>query len=379
MQLVVAGTSARLLTEAAAREGHQALALDAFGDLDTRRAARRWQPLAHPGSLDPDPALLLPALARAAREDAASAWIAGGGFDAAPAWLAEAEALLPRLGSPAASLRALRDPVAWFGALARESIAHPATCFELPPVAEREQWLVKDPLGSGGWQVRPASRVDALRPGHWVQRIAVGRPMSALFVAYADGASLVGCQRQRTIHLGHLPHVYAGVIGPMVLSAPAQAAVRHAIEALSRSFALRGLASLDFILGPDAASISVLELNARPSASMALYPRLPLIGAHLAACHGELLPDLDDAGAPLCGHAIVYADRGFKLSAAAADWLAQQSDRHDLPQAGLAFERGDPVCSLSLRAAAPDADAESLDTKLLHAGAHCLASLEALA
>ena len=43
--LALAALSARALAEAAAREGLRAVALDVFGDADTRRHAADWQPI----------------------------------------------------------------------------------------------------------------------------------------------------------------------------------------------------------------------------------------------------------------------------------------------------------------------------------------------
>ena len=40
--LVVAGTSARAMAESARQGGWRVLAMDLFGDLDTRRASARW-------------------------------------------------------------------------------------------------------------------------------------------------------------------------------------------------------------------------------------------------------------------------------------------------------------------------------------------------
>ncbi|MGE5117528.1 MAG: hypothetical protein ACM3N6_13665, partial [Betaproteobacteria bacterium] len=48
-RLAVAAASARMLAEAAAREGFEVVALDCFGDQDTRRASRSWHDIATPG------------------------------------------------------------------------------------------------------------------------------------------------------------------------------------------------------------------------------------------------------------------------------------------------------------------------------------------
>ena len=49
--IAVAAISARAMAEAAASDGFKVVALDLFGDTDTRRAASRWLPIGAPGSL----------------------------------------------------------------------------------------------------------------------------------------------------------------------------------------------------------------------------------------------------------------------------------------------------------------------------------------
>ena len=60
--LVVAAVSARMMAEAAARDGFEVVALDLFGDADTRRAAFAFLPIGEPPSLHIDAARVLAAL-----------------------------------------------------------------------------------------------------------------------------------------------------------------------------------------------------------------------------------------------------------------------------------------------------------------------------
>lgn len=355
--LVVAGVSARLMAEAAARDGFRVIALDAFGDLDTRRASHSWQPIAQPGSIEIDPSLLLDALESHAHERGVAGWIAGSGFDHAPAWLEQAAQRLPLLGTTPAALRALRDVRQWFALLARLGLAHPPTRFELP--ADRTGWLVKDLHASGGWGVRPAEGVARLLDGECAQReLPNAAPISALFVADGERAALVGCQRQLVTAIGARRHVYAGVIGPIVLAPRVVAAIERALAALVPATQVRGLASLDLLFtdDEDEQPIRVLEINARPPGSLALYPHWPLMRAHVEACRGHLpgaamLREAAGAAGDVRGLEIVYARRRVRLSARAAQDLAARDDAHDLPAAGQCFDAGQPITSLSARGA----------------------------
>lgn len=353
--LVVAARSARLLAEAAAREGAAAIALDCYGDGDTRRAALHWESIAGDGGHRIDGARLTDALARAARAPGVTGWVAGSDFENEPALLERGAALLPLIGTPPAAVRRVRDPGRFFAALDALGLPHPETRFDAPP-AEPRGWLRKLAQGSGGWHIRPAGdgmhdRAD----GAYFQREVAGLPMSALFIAGADGARLVAINRLIVRPLGaHHPHVWRGALGPIAWPAERQARLQAMLDALVREFALRGLASLDFVQGDDGRPW-LLEINPRPPASMALYSELPLLAAHVAACRGGALPVLPPLDPAVRGSEIVFAREALVLTEAQASALAAAGDCHDLPAAGTRFAAGDPVCSLSTRADTADA------------------------
>ena len=74
------------------------------------------------------------------------------------------------------------------------------------------------------------------------------------------------------------------MIGPVPISEAVARQVHDAVHALVVAFGVRGLCSLDFLLGTS--GIEVLELNPRPSASLELYAQAadgPL-RSHLRAC-----------------------------------------------------------------------------------------------
>ena len=347
--LVVAARSARLLAEAAAREGHGVVALDCYGDADTRRAARRWHSIAsdREGTRRIDPTTLLAVLAQIAREPGVAGWIAGSDLENEPELLDRGAALLPLVGTSPEAVRRVRDPRRFFAALAALGLPHPETRFA--PPGEPGGWLRKLAQGSGGWHIRPAGDGAHDRDeGSYFQREVAGTSMSALFVGTAGGACLVAINRLLVRPLGaHHPHVWRGAVGPVTCEA--RAGLQAMLDRLVAAFALRGLASLDFVLDADGRTW-LLEVNPRPPASMALYPELPLIAAHIAACRDEPLPALPALAAGARGSEIVFAREAFALTEAQANTLDAAGDCHDLPAAGTRFAAGDPVCSLSARA-----------------------------
>ncbi|MBA3597108.1 MAG: ATP-grasp domain-containing protein [Methylibium sp.] len=349
--LVVAGLSARLMAEAAARDGYGVIALDAFGDADTRRAAQRWQPIGRPGALRLDAERLLHALTETAADTHVIGWVAGSDLECEPELLERGAALLPLIGTAPDAVRRVRDPAVFFEVLGALGLPHPETQLAAPN--DPRGWLCKHARSAGGWHIRPADSAHAIEPERrpYFQREQAGTPMSALIIGNGREARLIGCHELIVHALGARPCVYRGAIGPLLLSTQRLAALDAMLQTLTRTFSLRGLASLDFI--DDGRQFWLLEINPRPSASMGLHTGA-LMRGHVEACLAGSLPapvwahEHDDEHEPaLRGSEIVFARTALRLSAAQAAALAACADCHDLPTAGSRFEAGDPVCSVS--------------------------------
>ena len=343
--LAVAAVSARMLAEAAQGDGFDVVALDLFGDADTRRACSQWLPIGQPGDLRIDAGMLLSALGGLAQRGDVSGWVAGSGFEGQPDVLARGAALLPLIGTPADAVRRVRDPQAFFDFLDLHGIPHPPVRKSAP--LDAAAWLVKDAGGCGGWHVRRAAPSETAPAHHYVQREVPGTPMSATFIANGSGACVLGFNQLIVRRFGTRPFVFCGAAGPVPLSAELASAVTAAVSALAAGFALRGLASLDFMLDGD--QFSVLEVNPRPPASMALYGPRRVFAAHLRACvHGELpLGWAAPSSGSVHGTEIVFAQRPTCLDEPAARRLAELAGCHDLPFAATRFDAADPVCSVS--------------------------------
>ncbi len=346
---MVAGLSARLMAEAAAREGYDVIALDAFGDVDTRRAARHWQSIGSDSGLRLDERRTLDALREAATDPQVRGWVAGSGFECVPELLGRGAQLLPLIGTPAETVLRVRDPAGFFGMLDWLGLPHPEIQLDEPDPPQG--WLRKEARGTGGWHIRRADDRHPAEPAQqpYYQREAPGTPMSALFVANGREARVLGISELIVRPLGPAhPHVYRGAIGPVALPAALAVGLEATLDTLVAAFGLRGLCSLDFLLDGD--HWSLLEINPRPSASAALYAeQTPWMRAHVEACTAGTLPAAATAapsGRPLRGSEIVFARAAVQLTPAQAHALAARDDCHDLPAAGSRFAPGDPVCSV---------------------------------
>lgn len=440
-RLVIAGLSVRAAAQAAQRDGFRVIGLDLFGDADTRAACDTWQPLrAAPGApwqVDAD-ALRVDLTGLVRDEPDLLGVVLTGGLVAEGAGLVDLP--LPLLGTAPADIARLRDPATFFAALDAYGIAHPevALCRPVeggdgtgPAVGS---WLRKDFAGSGGVPVRSARPDDAAAPGvsgvYWQRQVA-GEPVSVTLIGDGRQAAVLGVNRQRVDPAPGAPFRFGGVVGPLPLvdhadhatlanhadgaravearSADGVAGVDGALQTrlqgladrLVRHFALRGLCSLDLMLAPDGPP-QVLELNPRPSASLALYgqtggqaggPAGGLMRAHLDAVRHGHLPDAaaiarlrgDDGPADRAvrGQAICYAERAMNLDAAALAWLAAATDTLGLADRpailpfGQAVPAGAPLCSVTAAGRSVGAVQALLDARR-QAVANGLARLAAL-
>jgi uncharacterized protein len=358
--IAIAGLSARLFTESAARAGLNVAALDVFGDRDTRHRAKLWLDIGGaPLTVDRDK--LFDALARIARLPHMLGFVAGSGLEPFAAALHDRPRLPRLIGNSAEATAAVRTPPRFFALLDDLRIAHPQVSFTQPP--DTGGWLGKHADGCGGTHIRAADDQDAA-PDYF-QRIAAGRSMSALFCAARGSAVIVGFAEQLTVALNGLPFVHAGSLGPIELPPRVAAQIDAAVQAIVARTGLVGLNSLDFLLDGDA--FSVLEINARPSSTAALYelaspaawPR-GLLACHIDACLKDRLPQPSVAAtaqrAPrYVAQRVAFAPRSFTVAARFSNALFASSCCRDIPLPGVRIATGEPVCTLVVSAASPAA------------------------
>ncbi len=365
--VAVVGLSARMLAQSAARAGLNVIALDIFGDRDTQQHAGAWFNIGDgSGALRIDRERLLDALARVARIPHLLGYVAGSGIEPLVDSLHRAPHMPHCLGNSHDAHVAVRDPRRFFALLDALDIAHPAVSFARPAGGETG-WLIKQAHGCGGTHIEPLDTCtpDEAAPGSYFQRLVPGQPMSALFVAARREAVVIGYARQLVVKAGTLPFVHAGSTGPVELPRNVARTLDATIRAIVARAGLTGLNSIDFML--DGESLQVLEINARPSSTMALYeavwpgqwPR-GLFACHIDACLHGRLPDAapSDRAGPRAGqHAgqrVLFAPHGFTVTQAFSDACLDDPVCHDVPQPCTRIEAGQPVCTLFVTA--PRAD-----------------------
>lgn len=343
---LLVGTTVRALAQAAARAGCAPCAIDGFADRDTLAACDgRALRLPMRGAA-PDWSGLDDAIRELRRRHAPRGFagaVVGSGLEACPELLDIVGQHAPPANAEKDAVRAAATPARWFALLDEIGAPHPKVSLHSTP--RGPGWLVKRAGGTGGQQVRPWRPGLAREEGDYFQQRAPGRPASALFLAANGEARIVGWQRLLLAPTTELPFRYGGVACDDALPTQAKARIASIIDALARRLPLRGLAGLDFLVDGEAAQ--VLELNPRPTASLALYPMLNPFALHVDACAGRL------PAAPLlhdwrpCGEAVLYAGAPLCIPADHR-WLPNCAD---LPDGAADFAPGEPVCSVRASAA----------------------------
>ncbi len=277
------------------------------------------------------------------------------------------------IGNDGQTAAAVRDPSRFFPLLDTLRIAHPPVSTTRPA---EPGWLFKEADGCGGTHVVPAEKLPqanapqtaAGRHGYF-QRRASGRAFSALFVAARGRAQVLGFAEQLTSAIGDSPFVHTGSIGPVELPETLARSLREAIAAVTAQTGLTGLNSFDFLL--DGEDFSLLEINARPSSTMALYEAawrehwpFGLVSCHLDACLRGRLPSKPHGPPQRCeGQQVLFTPRSLIWSAALSDVCMADPGCRDVPMPGTRIEAGQPLVTLVATASSPDAVKRALDAQ----------------
>ena len=299
------------------------IAFDLFGDLDLHAARVVKRPS-------------LTALVDAAVAEAPGAVVYGASFENHPGLvdrLAERHRLL---GNPAATLRAVRDPVRLGAALG--DLPYPRTTVEAPSSG---RWLRKPLRGGGGTRVREW-RGGTLPAGTFLQQRIDGVSCSAAAIGDGKDAVVLGLSEQLVgrREFGVRGHRWCGNLVPP--RAPVSRDQAQAIcSRLAAAFGLRGLFGVDFIW--DGERAWTVEVNPRPTASLET----------IEAAYGVRVfepPGIVADPVRAAGKAVLFATENVVIGDSVR-WL--ERGIRDVPHPGERIAAGRPICTITTTAATP--------------------------
>ena len=330
--LLIVGNSVRYLAQSASRGGYAVTGVDLFADEDTQAACHT--------------------VVKALRQDAEgladacldqditanTAWIYGAGFEAEPERLQRLESLGRCLGNNPRTLMLLSQPASFFSLLDDMAISYPRVSFRRPH--KPRGWLRKVAGSYGGLGVQYA-RTDAPdNRVHYFQRLIPGPVCSLTFLADGSEIEVLGINELHAVNPGLGDFRFSGVYSRF---SPGDGHRRQMIDMarkLTGSLQLRGANGIDCVFEGD--QVLLLELNARPPATLELYEQaLPEggVAAHIAACNGVLSKPSVEGQAR--GYRVHYAEQDQRVGRVL--WPEWCSDR---PPADTHCLKGAPVCGL---------------------------------
>ena len=336
--LLIAALSGRMLAASAHRAGCDAVVLDLFNDLDTRRYAYQSRAVA-----DGAGEFRISELLRGVTEfyNSCSGIVVGSGFEDKPEILRELSQGRTFYGNSAEIVMLMKQPKRFFALLDSLGIPHPDV--SLVPPEQTTGWLVKRIGASGGAHIQWVSDRVNSDENSYFQRYVRGRNMSILFAADGKQARILGVNEQWTVAVNGEPSFcYGGAISHVTLTPDIYRPIEEQLHRLVAASGLIGLNGMDFVVTQD--GYFVLEINPRPTATVDLYDSdwpQGLLAVHVRACCGELpqfLPEKQGVRA----HAIVYARRPISVSQECRfpEWCS------DIPEAGASISLHAPICTV---------------------------------
>ena len=345
MRLVVLGQTGRSAAQAAVRAGFQVVVADMFGDRDTLITALDWRKIETDEEGLPDAAGALQAVETLSQAE--DGLLLMSGFESRPSLIDALASMVEHkgaylVGNDSATVAAVKDPNVLFPALAYLGIAHPPTRTDMPEMGRG--WLSKQVGGAGGSHLTslcPFGPHDETGRRYW-QQMLPGKPVSVQILGSGGDALVLGFCEQWIDPAPDAPFRFGGVALCVERPSWGDKAAEWAL-AVSRHFKLRGLASIDFLIGEDDQPV-LIEVNPRPGQSLDVFGlHLPqLLALHVAACKGELPADPLPNPTRSVATAVAYAPRAGKI-AHNFHWPAGSAD---IPRPGRVLVAGQAFVSV---------------------------------
>jgi predicted ATP-grasp superfamily ATP-dependent carboligase len=337
--LIVIAKSARFVAESLWRAGIEIIVFDQYGDLDTRAISTQFCLI---DELTDDEVIASIQLMDLQQ----SAVVYASGVENNLDLLGQLQDRYQLFGNSVRTVRQVRDPQLFFKLLDQLNISYPAVSQCLP---SELGWLLKRNDQEGGMGVSPARLMDEcyLHAGSYFQQRLDGEAFSVLFLADGQSSRIVGFNSQWVVDNNVLcPYLFQGIASRFDLSDLHQRLIATWVSGIVNATGLQGLNSMDCLKVDD--EIMVLEVNPRPSASVALYDlnyTHGLLVEHIKCFTGERWSNPINT-IQVRGHWVVYAPVDLRITES-LNWPSWVSDR---PAINSIINCGDPVCTLQASA-----------------------------
>ncbi len=316
-----------MLAQMAKCEGFCVLAIDCYGDCDTRHYALDFKKV---DSLSL--ANLIPTVGYFLNNYQIDYAIYGSGFEYFSDSLPYLASCLPLVGNSPETFTKVQDKAFFFRSLKKFDIPFPKTVFS--PPKSTQNWLIKPMKGLGGVDISRLSQTPLPQTPVYFQQFQAGASGSALFLSDGKDVDILGFNTQLT----HDDFLFSSIINCSALTPKQRDLITVWVLTLSRFFSLKGLHSIDFIANNN--TLFILEINTRPPASAQLYDA-SLITRHIE-CSVKKIRHIPFSQSQISGYQIIYAKRDTAIPNRYL-WSAYCTD---LPSKNAIIRQNSPICSI---------------------------------
>ncbi len=351
--VIAVGYSVRALVEACCQAGLESVAVDHFGDADTRKYANgRWIEfqLSERGQLSSETRQAInAAAAEFMRAGKSPLILLAGGMESLAGAVEQLREIAPLLG-PTEQQRCMLRDIEFLRDVARE------VGMQTPRPEFRQikdgNFLWKPRTSSGGLKIVRSKRpgVDT-ESGYW-QEFVQGEQIGVSCVVDGERCQILGATSSfdAAEWPGPLEFIYRGSIGPIALSAECQSQIESLCDRIQDRIAYHGWLQFDFIR--DARGVMwLLECNPRWTAGMEILlfagsvdPVRELVLNNRFATSTRF--DGREHTFDCFAKAIVYATQTINLTDALIAELGQIEGLADRPYSPQLIERGHPIATV---------------------------------
>ncbi len=332
LPLLIFAQSARLLAQSAIHAGYTVWVADCFLDEDSPAERKCKLP-----DLSSSPLTLIKQKLIDLTNNEPCYLVYGSGIEYCSELLTDLPENILLIGNNFASFEQCNKPYLFFNLLNKLKLNYPETSFELPAQTSKE-WLAK-PIISLGGQAIEMYKQHAIRPNYYYQQHIVGLSGSALFLASRSEIEIISINKQ--LHREE-SFLLTGIETPLKISDHNLHIVQTAISSITKEVNLTGLNSIDFIID-EHDTLFFLELNPRPSASMALTnnDEVNLVNAHIAATENTPLSKYGSTSSRYRGFYYLFSTKPIVIPVD-IEWPNYCSD---IPAPGTLIQENQPICS----------------------------------
>lgn len=338
LPLLIFAQSARLLAQSATHAGYTVWVADCFLDVDTP-ADRK---IKLPDLVSTPTTQIIESLVSLTQNQPCNL-IYGSGIEYCPELLTFLPNTITVVGNTQTSLSICNSPKLFFQLLKKLDLPFPKTQFERPE-NNSMAWINKPMQHLGGQGIQAYSGNNASDNSYYQEKIQ-GQPASALFLASNNEFELLSINKQLITADSFL---LAGIEAPFKLSEHNLIQLKSAINALQDSLNLKGFNSIDFIVDKSD-KLFILEVNPRPSASMALIneTEINLCDVQISSCLDNRLPIINNISSDVYSvFYYVYSPRNITVPAN----IVWPDFCSDIPHNNTFIEQGQPICSFFINA-----------------------------